>query len=238
MARHLLFGLIFVLFGCNSGRQQHENSISNKTPNDTDLRIEHKILNDTTLLKDYRALLISADQREAVFIKTLIATITRFSAINIDTTVISTGKIDSDNSLDTIKSRVFKEKDDIIMHSSWSKGGNILWSDTLKNPYLWISNNPLFDYERRSFWVTFTIGFLYAVPDSENIQKYSNLLEIAGKIGIQSLENLGIKEDPDSYLRYLRYFKNDLVSWGDPEEREGLFIWYEPKQKFVLFYHD
>jgi len=238
MTRHLFVGIIFLVLGCNSGKQQSEKSNPIKTTNDSDQLIEQKISNDTTLLKDYRALLVSADQREAVFIKDLISTITRFSSKIIDTTVISTGKIDSDNTLDTIKSRVFKEKDDIIVFSSWSKSGKICWSNTLKNPYLWISNNPLFDYELRSYWVTFTIGFLYAVPDIEHIQKYSNILEIAATTGIHSLETAGVKEDPDSYIKYLRNFKNDLVTWGNPEEREGLFIWYESQQKFVLFYND
>lgn len=238
MTRQLFFGLIFIFLGCNSGNHQHENSNSIKTSNDSDLLFEQKISNDTTLLKVYRTLLDSVDQNELVFIKELITTMKRYSSRNLDTTVFSLGKIDTDNTIDTIRSRVFKEKNDIIVQSTWSKSGRIYWTYTLKNPYLWISNNKLFDYQLRSYWVTFTIGFLYAVPDIESIQKYSTLLEIATTTGIQNLESSGIKEDPDSYKKYLSSFLNDLVSWGDPEEREGLFIWYEPQQKFVLFYHD
>lgn len=235
MTRNLFAGLIIITLGCNSGNQTDK---ARSTTSNTGIPSDVKVSNDTTLLIDYRALLASVDQMELDFTKDLIATVTSFSSKKLDTTILSIGKIDIDNTQDTIKSRVFKDQDDIIVLSTWYKDSKILWTDTLVNPYLWISNNPLFDYEQRSFWVTFTIGVLYSTPEIKNIQKYSSLIDMASQIGVQSLADSGFKEDPDSYKGYLFGFKNDLVSWGDPENRDGLFIWYEPKQKFVLFYQD
>ena len=235
MTRYFFAGLIIISLGCNSGNQ---NEKTRSTLNDSNQSTEVIVSNDTTLLKDYRALLVSVDQKELDFVKNLIATVTRFATKNLDTTIISIGKIDTDNTPDTIRSRVFKKDEDIIVLSSWSKDSKICWADTLVNPYLWISDNPLFDYELRSFWVTFTIGLHYAAPDIKNIQEYSSLIDMAGQIGIQSLIDSGLKEDPYSYKGYLNSFKNDLVTWGEPERRDGLFIWYEPKQRFVLFYRD
>jgi hypothetical protein len=39
------------------------------------------------------------------------------------------------------------------------------------------------------------------------------------------------------YKAYLRDFKGDLLTYGQPESREGLWIWYKPAGRMITYYH-
>ena len=126
--------------------------------------------------------------------------------------------------------------DSIIVESRWIRSGDTLWQFRLANPYLWIDNSHLFEPDTRSPWVTFAIGVLYAKPDLEPIDNNSTLKRMAVDNGLRDLRAAGMPTSRVQYQSFLDGFKGQLISYGDPENREGLMIWYEPAKRFLLFY--
>jgi len=47
-------------------------------------------------------------------------------------------------------------------------------------------------------------------------------------------EKLAISED--AYARYLNSFGGQLFAYGEPEIRNQLWLWYEPRKQFMLYY--
>jgi hypothetical protein len=55
-------------------------------------------------------------------------------------------------------------------------------------------------------------------------------------IGLEWAKRNDLKISKDEYTKYLDNFKGDIIAYGHPENREGLFIWYEPVKDLVLLY--
>lgn len=55
--------------------------------------------------------------------------------------------------------------------------------------------------------------------------------------GLDDLNKMGIRLDTEAYKTYLREFKGGLLSFGQPEFREGLWIWYKPAGRMITYYH-
>lgn len=197
--------------------------------------INHK---DTLLITTYKSLLPNASEFDKKFINQLLKTIEEFENKKLDTTLIGLGQFEEDNKIDTIKTRVFEETGKIIAYSSWTKNGKLLWEKQINEPYMWINENPLFDGDKRSKWVTFTIGVYHTAPNIYRIKEYDNLRAGSVRVGIEDLEKNGLKVDSDLYKKYIENYKGDLMDWGHPESRDGLFIWYEPLKRFVAYYKD
>lgn len=226
MTNIIKFGLILIIVGCNQIQPKLK----------TDLSVMSR--EDSLLLSKYKNLLGKTSGIEKDFINDLISTITIFQANELDTTILRFGAFDTDNVTDTISTRIFLKLDTVIVSSTWTKNLQLLWFNKLKNPYLWINNDSLFEYKKRSKWVTFTIGYKHAVPEIYKIGDYSSLINSAVDFGVEDLQKHGIIVDKETYKQYLINFNGDLISWGDPENREGLFIWYDPAKRFVLYYQD
>jgi hypothetical protein len=43
--------------------------------------------------------------------------------------------------------------------------------------------------------------------------------------------------DKEQYRAYLQDFKGDLLEYGQPASREGLWIWYKPAGRMITYYH-
>jgi hypothetical protein len=226
MIRPLKIAMILLLIGCNYLQAQYNNSIPS---------LEQK---DTSLIKKYMNLLDKSSGMDKDFINALISTMTHFQRRNLDTTILTYATFDTDNLIDTIQTRVYVAHDTVFVMSIWEKNGQILWFNKLKNPYVWINDNELFQGDKRSIWVTFTIGYKYAVPDIYKIKDYNNLFDYAVENGIRDLQRIGIGINNETYKQYLKNYKGNLIAWGDPEIRHGMYIWYDPAKIFILFYHD
>jgi hypothetical protein len=189
---------------------------------------------DSTLIKPYLLISRNASKKENEFCQDVIHTITKFQNKILDTTVLVIGKVDSDELIDTIQSHIFVRHDTVLVQSIWKRKGKLIWSSESKNPYLWISDNPIFDYSSRSIWVTFTIGHKYAVP--RLIEKSTfNELEVATDTGMKEFEKLGYKIEKTSYVQYITNFKGSIIEFDDPEVHP-CYIWYEPLKRFILFW--
>jgi hypothetical protein len=171
------------------------------------------------------------------FIDRLLKTISNFEDKKADTTILQICNIDNLGKLDTIKNRIYFKNNEVVVNSSWTKSGQKLWEYEIKNPYLWIDGSDEFQYDTRKPWVTFTIGIYYAIPEIENIDHYSHIdTQWALQTGLDWAKSKNLIISNENYAKYLKDFKGDIIAFGDPENRDGLFIWYEPIKDFSLFY--
>ena len=193
---------------------------------------------DTILFNKYKILQYHTSGREKDFVDDLLITIEKFKCKNLDTTMIQICNIDDNFPTDTIVTRVYERLDTVYVYSYWITSGELRWEREIVDPYLWINDNDLFQFDTRSRWVTFTIGLKYTPPEIYNIKDYRSSLEMATIIGLQDLSEKKYKVDSFSYIKYLESFKGNLLTWGQPENRDGLYIWYDSLERFVLFYAD
>jgi hypothetical protein len=224
MKKLIIYLIPIVLMSCSNTSQIQKHS-TNKP-------------GDSTLIQTYRKLLPNSTKFEKKFITEVIGTFSKFQNKNLDTTILIIGLLDSDNLHDTIVSRVFVNRDTVYVQSEWRKNGNLLWQHIDKNPYMEINDNELFSFDKRSIWVTFTIGYLYTLPRLYSIDDYKNLELEAIKLGVYELNKSNFSTDSVIYKEYLKSFKSNLLEWGNPESRAGLFVWYEPAKRFVTFFRD
>jgi hypothetical protein len=159
--------------------------------------------NDTALIYKYQKLLINATGIEKEFLLQLINTIRKFESKALDTTILQVAHFDSENVEDTLRSRIYEERDNIYVTSEWRMNGVLLWSKTVKNPYTWIGESTLFQYDTRDKWVIFTIGIYQALPEIQNIKGNEDLLEMAVENGLENLKTIGISTSREDYKTYL-----------------------------------
>jgi hypothetical protein len=223
MQRIIFFLLLTGIIACTNINSKSD---KNKVP-----------CNDTLLINTYVGLLKNAPESDTKFIHHLLKTINTFCNKDLDTTILTFCQLDNDNLTDTIVTRAYEDKNKIIANSSWTKNGKVQWENKISDPYLWINENELFDFQKRSKWVTFTIAIYYAAPEVHNISEYNNLSD-AIELGYGELDKEGLQVTKEKYKQYIENFKADIIAWGQPESRDGLYIWYEPMKRFVSFYHE
>jgi hypothetical protein len=193
---------------------------------------------DTVLINKYQGQLRTANGTEKEFILQLIHTIKIFELKKLDTTILQIGHFDAIGAIDSIRTRIFEKHDTIYVSSEWRKNGTILWHKQIKNPYTWISESKLFQYDTRDKWVTFTIGIYQALPEISNIKEHQDLRELGFENGLENLKSLGINIKMEEYKNYILNYHGDLITFGDPVARDGMFIWYKPAKRFLLYYHE
>jgi len=193
---------------------------------------------DSGLIRHYNDCCKIAVAREKKQIQSILNLIQQFQHKKLDTIVLTIGLIDNDSLTDTIQTRAFCMRDTVWVISKWVKNHKTIWSHQLHNPYMWINNDSLFDPEKRSIWVRF-YSAIESVPSLETFSGYHNLLEMSINTGVLDLKNNGeIQVSPSDYKRYLDNYNGSLLEWGEIENRSGLYLWYEPENRFVLYYHD
>lgn len=74
------------------------------------------------------------------------------------------------------------------------------------------------------------------MPEIYQIVDFQNILDLCIDFGVGDLKKKGHLFDEEGFKNYFKHYKGKLIAWGHPENREGLFIWYEPLKVFVLFY--
>jgi len=230
--------ILVVLCSCNNLASKTAANNHDQSP-DSIKQSDAEFANvDTNLILKYKNRLEKANDEEKKYINELLGVISRFQNRKLDTTVLTIGFIDDDKAIDTIRSRVFLKHDTIWVNSNWINNRDTIWEYSLKNPYSYISDFALFQFNKRDIWVTFTIGIYQAIPKTYKIQDFRNLTEVAVKMGIQDLGSKGFKIGDNDYKDYISNFTGDLIDWGQPEDREGLFIWCRLAKRFVIYYHD
>jgi hypothetical protein len=241
-AKIVFFGLLLQLFtvGCNShpdakagtdsaAIQQTESSKQKITP-------ERGVLTmDLALQKKYdEACRHDTDSYDKKFISNFSNLVSKFNGKHLDTTFLSFGNIDGDGDQDTIVNRVWFDGDSVYVDSKWIKDHQILWKDRFSDPYTELNIEGTGDSVRNP-WVVFAIGVLYGPPDF--YPPFDNKIDsMVVSQGMENLANDGIHTDIESYKAYLQEFKGQTMNFGQPEGREGLWIWYKPAKRMINYY--
>ncbi len=191
---------------------------------------------DTILLKKYLvAFQNDTISSEKIFFSKLLNIIKDFSGRKLDTTLLTIGNIDGDDVRDTIFSRVYYDSDSIFVDSKWIKNNNINWDYKYANPYLSFDSD-LLNYDTRSIWAIFAVGIVYGLPEIHSREDGPPLDSLVYSQGISDLKEAGINVTEVEYKKYLQNFKGELLVIGEPETREGLWIWYQPAGRLISYF--
>ena len=231
MKRTLIFIFTILIISCN----RTEESVIEESLFEIKEEInDFQIYVDPQALDNYKEI-ENASNKD--FIDKLLKTISKFEGKKADTTIFQICNIDNLGKLDTLKNRIYFSNNEVIVNSSWTKNGLKLWEFEVKNPYLWIDDSNEFQDDERNPWVPFTIGIYYAIPEILSFDSYAHIdKQLAFQMGVSWAERENVKIPKEEYANYLNDFKGDIIAFGHPESREGLFMWYEPIKMFSLFY--
>jgi hypothetical protein len=189
------------------------------------------------LLKKYQeACLHDTDSNDKKFVSSFFDIIKQFNGKKLDTTILTIGNLDGDLDQDTIFSRVYYDSGSIYVDAKWIKNHHVLWTDKYADPYTEL-NADLFDSTRPT-WVCFAIGIIYGPPHFHNRNEVdSGVRSLVIDQGVDDLNTAGIHLDKEQYKAYLQDFKGDLLTYGQPASREGVWIWYKPAGLMITYYH-
>jgi hypothetical protein len=241
MLKQILLGLSFALFliGCNS----HPATKSGKDSltNDPAISGQQKITYNRGILTIAPALLKKyqeACQHDTVaydkkFVSNFFELIEKFNGKTLDTTILTFGNIDGDPDQDTIFSRVYYDGDSVYVDSKWIKNNHTLWRNKYSDPYTELKAD-LLDSSRNT-WVCFAIGVLYGRPDFYPRTEMPADSMVYSQ-GVEDLDSAGIYTDVEKYRAYLKDFKGEFITCGQPESRERLWIWYKPAGRMITYY--
>jgi hypothetical protein len=160
----------------------------------------------------------------------------KFNGKKLDTTVLTIGNLAGEPSPDTIYSRVYYRKDTVFVTSKWIKNNQVLWQDKYTDPYSSLDTN-LFRDTSSNTWLYFAIGVVYGAPEilpRDHVD--TGVLNLVYQIGLDDLEKAGVHINKEEYQAYLHTFKGQLLAFGEPESREGVWIWYKPAGKMITYY--
>jgi hypothetical protein len=178
-----------------------------------------------------------ASSREKEFINQLLGLYRAYKGRLPDTTLIALGDIDGNGTVDTLFTRVILI-DSLVRSSSWlDRDGERVWKYELIDPAMDIADSDLYGWSTRNPWVTFTIGVTY--PASLHTRDEFPAIDKATAIqqGLWHLNRIGVQVTEEEYARYLDAYQGLLLNYGHPEADEGLYIWYQPSKRFILYYH-
>jgi hypothetical protein len=240
MLKKVFFGLTFALFliSCNSNQDINRFKDQNKSISTDSVKTKSAtaLTIDTILLNKYiEAFKNDTISSEKIFFSKLLNIIKDFSGRKLDTTLLTIGNIDGDDVRDTIFSRVYYDSDSIFVDSKWMKNNNINWDYRYANPYLSFDSD-LFNYDTRSIWAIFAVGIVYGLPEILSRQDGPAPDSLVYSQGISDLKEAGIKVTEEDYKKYIQNFKGELLVIGEPETREGLWIWYQPAGQLISYF--
>ena len=150
-----------------------------------------------------------------------------------DTTMFRYFDIDCDGLTDTLTTTVYVKSDTIFINYLWLRQNEIIWHDVITDSYL----EALTDSVKKEEWISFVIDG--ANPDEfhENFDfEDLFLFNHTVNLGLDDLRKKGFNVDIEEYKSYILNYKGIFIDYGHPESREGLFIWYAPLQRLVVFY--
>lgn len=196
-----------------------------------------KDVRDIKILKSYENEANNLDVRSKAFLKLVLDLIKKFRYSNIDTTIISVGNIDGDSILDTVRTRIYELNNEIIINYTWLSKQKIIWKYDYQNPYMYVDESNLFQYDTRDLWIIFTTAVKHSGFEFKDLDSYKHIdRNIITSIGLSHLMDLGINIRREEYIKYLENFEGQLVYYAQEEIGGNFDIWFEPIKNFVSFY--
>ncbi len=194
-------------------------------------------LRDISILQKYESTYSNLKDNEIKFLKKAVGLIKQRRYGRIDTSFTTIGQLNNDSRPDTVFTHIFEHSDSIHVKYKWNANGKRMWEHEFTDPYLWISDSDLFQYDTRDIWIVFTIATQNCVFELiEFDAHYRSNIEGTASMGMLYFKASGIAISKDDYMKYLQQFNGQLVVYQQ-DEFGGLFdIWYEPLRRFVPFY--
>ena len=150
---------------------------------------------------------------------------------NCDTTFLQCMDVNTDGLMDTLVTNLVKSNDTIYVSYFLKERQAVMEIGHFIDIHL----ASMSDCSEKKEWFDFVkYGSNFDVFEFSN---FNHLMDFAIEFGINDIEKHGFNVDKEEYKNYLQHYKGALFAYGHPEMQEGLFIWYEPLKRFVLFYH-
>lgn len=150
---------------------------------------------------------------------------------NCDTTFLQYMDVNTDGLMDTLITDLVKSNDTIYVSYFLKDQQTVIEVGNFIDTYL----SSLSDCSKKKDWFDFV---KYGSDiDVFEFSDFKHLTSFAIEFGMNDLKKHGFNIDKEEYKDYLQSYKGTLFAYGHPEMQEGLFIWYEPLKRFVLFYH-
>jgi hypothetical protein len=222
-----------LLFNLSCSRQIEKKN--NETPMNT--KQENNIVEtDSIDIKKYLPLLSSSNSFQQEVIKQIISNIQTLRIKEVKEDILTIGEIDGILKQDTIRTKIFVRNDSVFLTSTWIRNNELLWQVTISDPYMWISDNELFDYRTADIWTRLTIAKDYSLPELSPRSDFSSITDDwVVKNGIADLGVRGIETSIEEYQDYINQFNGMVLTYGEPEARQ-LMIWHEPTKSFLTYY--
>ena len=176
--------------------------------------------------------------KEKLHTNGVLKTIRKYYNRQINTSILTLGNFDGVQPTDTIVSRITDNNKIIIIEYSYLRNGEVIWSNTHKEPFLEIINSKTYEELSKNLFVS---GYLAIkrcpakVYESENLE--SIIKKHAFEFGMAELKKKGIKVSESDYRKFIDSFDNDVLSHSYNEWGSKVQIWYEPAKEFVTIYH-
>jgi hypothetical protein len=232
----LLLSILLFFYSCDQKSERKENDVVQKESVEINNMKLETIDVDSSIVRRYESLLDSARTFEKNIINKILLNIDNFGGKPFSNEYLTIGDIDGIGDQDTIKTTISVLYDTVHLKSKWWKDGHIIWENKLTNPYMWISEDNLFDYNSGDIWTRLTIAKDYSIPELSPKSKYAHIpIEMVCEIGLSEIKAKKKNVNEASYKKYIEDFNGELLEFGEPERRY-LVIWYEPIKDFVTFY--
>ncbi len=203
------------------------------SPNYNDSILTDNDLRDIKVLINYEDSLLYLNNKEINTIKNAVNLMKQFRYTTIDTTIYSTGYINSDDIIDTANTTIKLINNKISIIYSWVKDDSLIWEYMFIDPYLWVSDSKLFEYGTRDIWVTLAIAAEKCIFEFKNKYDFEFITEESGAYIAHLYEKSIIEKQ---FLNYIKNSIKQVVIYSQDESGGNLDFWYEPLNKFVPYY--
>jgi hypothetical protein len=237
-----VFASFFMLISCNThpaantgGDSAAEHPVPGNREQTTN-PAETLTIDQATLKKYQDAFANDTVSYDKKFVANLGTILQQFNGKKLDTIILTIGNLADDLSPDTIYSRIYYKKDTVFVESKWIKNNQVLWRDRYVDPYTSLDVN-LFSDTSRNTWMCFALGVVYGAPDilsRNNVD--TSVSNLVYQQGLDDLKKLGVHTNKEQYQAYLQAFKGHLLAFGQPESREGVWIWYKPTGHMISYF--
>lgn len=139
--------------------------------------------------------------------------------------------VNTDGLIDTLVRTFTQRNDTIYISYSLKEQQNVIKIDQFTDTYL----SSLSDCSEKMEWLNFVK--YNSNFETYNFSDFNHLFNNAIKLGVNNLKEYGLIVHEEQYKNYLLNYKGALFTYGHPEMQEGLYIWYQPLKRFILFYH-
>lgn len=206
-------------------------------PNYHDGLLSEEDIRDVKIIRRYEAELANLGKKDIEFLMEVLELIKTYKYRGIDTTIFSIGDADGDSQNDTVRTKIYEKNNEIIVKYCWVKRNIMMWEYIYRNPYLYLGDSEIFQFDSRDLWIVLNVTLKYCVFQFKDFDDYKHIdLNLAVAVGTTYLKQKEFGTTEEDYKQYLQNFTGQLACYAQEEAGCNLDIWYEPLGRFIPFY--